>query len=217
MAIEQARTNMIMQQCRTWGVTNDKILTLLKQTPREYFVPAQFEYLAFADMAVPLAHGQQMLIPKEEAKILDVLNIQDSERVLEIGTGSGYFTALLAKQAKHVESVDIFPDFIEAANKKLSAINIHNVTFNHFDAAAGYKKDKYFDVVVITGSLPFLPQSFLHNVNIGGRLFAFIGVAPVMEAILLTRKSENDWQKETLFETYVLPLINALQPNGFIF
>jgi protein-L-isoaspartate(D-aspartate) O-methyltransferase len=215
--IDEARINMIKQQCRTWGIVNDHILTLLKELPREFFVPQKYHHLAFADVAIPLENGQHMLLPREEAKIIEILNIQPNERVLEVGTGSGYFTALLAKLAKHVETVDIFADFIEQASKKLSAFNIHNVTLQTADAAAGYKKSLQFDVIVITGSVPFIPKTFLQQTSVNGRCFAFVGQAPVMQATLITRESKESWQTQILFETLVTPLINALQPSGFVF
>lgn len=217
MNTEQARINMINQQCRAWGVLNQPILDLLSVVPREHFVPHTYQSLAFADTPIPLSHGQFMLVPKEEARIIDVLSLQSNERILEIGTGSGYFTALLAHCGKHVESVDIFEDFIEEASQKLAALNIHNVMLNTADAAAGYKKNVQYDVIVITGSLPYLPKSFIHQVSVGGRLFAFIGKAPLMQAVLMTHVAHEEWRTEVLFESYVTPLINALQPSAFVF
>lgn len=217
MMIEEARSNMINRQCRTWGVLNDRVLHLLTLIPRELFVPHTYQQLAFADVAIPLEHDQHMLAPKEEARIIDALNIEPNERVLEIGTGSGYFTALLAKLAKHVETVDIFADFTEQASQRLTALNIHNVALNTADAAQGFKKNMQFDVIVLTGAVPFLPKAFLQQVSVDGRLFAYVGQAPLMQATLMTRKSHEEWQTSILFESYVTPLINALQPSGFVF
>lgn len=217
MDIEQARTNMITQQFRTWGVVNQAILTLFHLVKRETFVPVAYKSLAFADMAIPLGHGQYMLNPRDEAKILDALNIQPNERVLEIGTGSAYFTALLAHLAKYVESVDIFSDFTESALQKLSASNLRNVMLHTADAALGYKKNTQYDVIVITGSLPVLPKNFFQQINITGRLFAITGQSPTMEAVLFTRTDHDQWQKNVLFETDVLPLLNAVYPSAFVF
>lgn len=217
MNIEQARENMVKQQFRPWGILAENTLAVLQKVPREYFVPKAYQHLAFADSEIPLMHAQHMLQPKEEAKIIDVLQIQSNERVLEIGTGSGYFTALLAQQAKHVESVDIFADFTEQTAQKLATLNIHNVILQTADAANGYKKNMQYDVIVITGSLPVLPKCFLSQMVVGGRLFAFVGQAPVMEAVLLTRSSQDDWHKNILFETKVKALINAPVKDAFVF
>lgn len=217
MDINQARENMLKQQIRAWGVLSPSILSLLEKIPRESFVPLAYQHLAFADTTVPIGHGQMMLTPKEEAKIIEALQIQKNERVLEIGTGSGYLTALLATQAKHVETVDIFSDFTEQAAKKLAQYNIHNVTLVTADAATGYKKNTQYDVIVISGSLPFLPKGFRHQVAKGGRLFAFIGQPPLMEALLLTYIGNEQWESKVLFETYVVPLVNTVQINSFIF
>ncbi len=217
MDIEQARTNMIKQQCRAWGVLDPNILALFKRVPREDFVPKRYQHLAFTDMAIPLGHGQSMLPPKEEARILDALKITHSERVLEIGTGSGYLTALLAHQAKHVDSVDLFEDFVELAAQKLQSHNIHNVELQTADALAGYKKNTHYDVIVITGSLPVLPKNFLTQLNNGGRLFAFLGKAPAMQTTMVTKTGETHIKTKVLFETVVAPLINAHATNEFVF
>lgn len=217
MSIEAAKQNMISQQARAWGVLDQNVLDLLARVPRDYFVPAPYTALAFADTAIPLDHHQQMLSPKEEARIIQALHIQPNERILEIGTGSGYFTALLAQLGKHVDSVDIFADFTEAANSKLSTLNIHHVKLHTADAANGFMKQTHFDVIAITGSLPFLPEYFQHQLTLGGRLFAIIGDYPLMQATLITRVGQETWQTQTLFETLVKPLINAPQNEKFVF
>lgn len=217
MDIEQARTNMIKQQCRAWGVLDDDILALFERAPREDFVPKRYQHLAFADMTIPLGHGQSMLAPKEEARILDALKISPNERVLEIGTGSGYFTMLLAHLAKQVDSVDIFEDFITLAALKLQSHNIHNVDIQTADASMGYKKNTHYDVIVITGSLSILPKNFLAQLNHQGRLFAFLGKAPAMQATLMTKLDETNTQTNILFETVVAPLINVHAPSEFVF
>ncbi len=217
MNIEQARTNMVKQQCRAWGVLDENILALFQHVPREDFVPKRYQDLAFADMAIPLGHGQSMLAPKEEARILNALKINPNDRVLEVGTGSGFFTMLLASQAKHVDSVDIFEDFVVLAGQKLQHHNIHNIELQAADASLGYKKNTHYDVIVITGSLPILPKPFLGQLNNHGRLFAFLGKAPAMQATLITKLDEHNIQTQILFETTVAPLMSAHAPSEFVF
>jgi len=217
MNIEQARANMITQQLRAWEVSDQLVLDIIASTPRERFVPADYHNFAFADMNIPLAHEQVMLTPKEEARIIQALKIQPSDRVLEVGTGSGYMTALLAKLSQKVLSVDIFPNFILEAQIKLAALDITNVTLQTGDAAQGWSPHESYDVIVITGSLPFLPDSFRSNLSVGGRLFAITGKAPAMEAMLFTHIAHETWTEEKLFETVVPPLLNALTPSGFVF
>lgn len=218
MNFDLARTQMIKQQFRTWDVLDPHILALLQNTPREQFVPAAYRNLAFADTFIPLDHNQVMLTPKIEARILQALQIQSHETVLEIGTGSGYFTALLAKQAKSVVSVDIFPEFTQQARAKLQQFAINNVELQVADAAQGFNKGLSYDVIVITGSLAYLPDVYRKMLNSKGRLFAIVGQEPAMEATLLTRiDNSHQWQSELLFETVVPQLIHAKQPNPFIF
>jgi protein-L-isoaspartate(D-aspartate) O-methyltransferase len=217
MDIDQARTNMIKQQCRTWGVLNADILALFEKVPREDFVPRRYKHLAFADTAIPLGHNQAMLVPKEEARILEALAIQRDERILETGTGSGYFTALLAQLGKHVDSIDIFEDFINLAAQKLQAHNIHNIELQIADASLGYKKNTHYDVIIITAGVSQIPKHLLSQLNIGGRLFVFLGKAPVMQAMLITKQTETDLKTNILFETLVAPLINAHATDEFVF
>lgn len=217
MNIEQARHNMITQQVRAWGVLSDEILHLLQEVPRELFVPEEFQQVAFADIALPLGHGQTMWAPKEEARILQALAIQPTDTVLEIGTGSGYLTALLAKQAKHVYSIDIFPEFITQAQFKLARLGMQNVTLHCSNAAHGWVEAAPYDVIVITGSMNLLPIELQQQLAIKGRLCAILGSAPAMMAQLWVRQTENDWHRETLFETVVPPLYHSLQPMAFNF
>jgi protein-L-isoaspartate(D-aspartate) O-methyltransferase len=217
MNIEQARTNMLTQQIRTWGVLNQHVLDIIAATPREKFVPEVYRNLAYADMAIPLPHDQVMLAPKEEARLLQALNIKPTDVVLEIGTGTGYMTALLACLAKQVYSVDIFADFTVNAKQKLHSLNIANVALITADAARGWEREAPYDVIAITGSSPLLPASFRQSLKPGGRLFAILGDAPAMEATLITRSSTNEWSETLLFETVVPPLINALAPSEFVF
>ena len=216
MNIDEARINMLKQQCRTWEVYDETLLTLLYDVHREDFVPLPFQSLAFADMALPLGHEQSMFMPKAEARLLDALKVQPNERVLEIGTGSGYLTALLGHQAKHVESVDIFVDFIESAAKKLSDHAIRNVTLQTADAMQRYRQHASYDVIVITASLPSLPKSYLQSLTKGGRLFVILGHVPVMQATLVTKTMTDEIERRVLFDTYVLPMINAPETNAFV-
>lgn len=216
MNIEHVRENMIKQQLRTWEVLDEQLLELLQQVPRENFVPPALRNLAFVDMAIPLDEGQVMMNPKVEARMLQALAVKPGEGVLEVGTGSGYVTALLAKQAERIYSVEISPLLLQQAGEKLAAHDIKNVVLEQGDAAQGWNTPNMYDVIAITGSLPILPRVFLASMAIGGRLFAIIGDAPVMEATLVTRMSKHNWSREVLFETELPPLKNAQQPERFV-
>lgn len=216
MNFDLARFNMIEQQIRTWEVLDQRVLDILARTPREDFVPRRHRALAFADLNIPLGHGQVMMTPKTEGRILQSLNIQPTDTILEVGTGSGYLTACLARFGRHVHSVDIFPEFKQAAEKALDAHGIGNVTLQVGDAATGWGRNAPYDVIAITGSVPLLSEEFQKSLAIGGRLFVVVGESPVMEALLTTRTGENDWAVESLFETELPPLINApRQPQRF--
>lgn len=213
---EEARHNMIAQQIQPWNVRDDKVLELIQRIPREDFVPVEFKEHAFTDMNIPLGNGQEMLSPKLEAYILQALKVQEQDKVLEVGTGTGYFTALLASQSRHVVTVDIDGDALKRAQEKLTAHQITNVTFEEGDGAMGWDKQKPYDVIVVTGSLPILPETFQRNLNVGGRLFVVVGDAPAMEALLITRVKDNEWKHEVLLETDIPALINAAQPERFV-
>lgn len=215
-AREQARFNMVEQQIRPWEVLDPKVLDLLQQVPREDFVPAQYQGLAFADLEIPLGHGAAMLSPKLEARMLQALDIQPGDSVLEIGTGSGHMTALLAKLARKVTSVEIEPELSTVAGRKLAAHGIHNVLLEVGDGANGWGDDTY-DVIVLTGSTPLLPAAHRQQLKPGGRLLAVVGEAPVMEAVLLTRLGDDVYKQEALFETSIPMLRNAPQPARFAF
>ena len=213
---EEARHNMIVQQIQPWNVRDDKVLDLLKRLPREDFVPAEYKVHAFTDINIPLANGQEMMSPKLEAYMLQALQIQDQDKILEVGTGTGYVTALLASQARHVITVDIDADASKRAEEKLIAHQITNVTYDVGDAAMGWDNQKPYDVIVVTGSMPLLPETFQRNLNVGGRLFAIIGDAPAMEVLLITRTKNNEWTHEVLLETDIPALINAAEPERFV-
>ena len=212
--VEQARFNMVEQQIRPWNVLDGQILDLLSRVKREQFVPPATAELAFADIEIPLGHGAAMWQPKLEARVLQALRITPRDRVLEIGSGSGYLTALLAHLAKHVDSVEIVPELLAFAEKNLAAHHLDNVTLTQGDAARGWQ-GKY-DVIVLTGSVPILPPAFQDSLNPGGRLFAIVGDAPAMQARLITATAAG-FDSEVLFETCVAPLQNAIQPERFVF
>ena len=217
MNIEQARFNMIEQQIRTWEVLDPEVLDLLSRVKREDFVPAEHASLAFADLEIPLGDGEAMMQPKVEARILQDLAIQAHENVYEVGTGSGYLTALLAKRARHVTSVEIRGGLQRRAREALGRAAIANVTLLEGDGARAPLAESAFDVIVLTGSTPILPQAFLHRLTPGGRLFAVVGDAPVMKAIVVRQPVAGAFQHAELFETMLKPLVNAAQPPRFRF
>jgi len=217
MDFERARFNMVEQQIRPWDVLDPQVLDLLFRLHREDYVPEEYRTLAFADMEIPLGHGEKMLQPKIEARMLQELAVKSTDRILEVGTGSGYMTALLASLGNHVYSVDIVPEFTRSAAEKLAAHGIANVTLETGDAARGWDKHAPYDVIVLTGSVPVLPEAFQKSLAPGGRLIAVVGEAPVMEAQLVTYVSAGACNSVSLFETCIPSLKNALQPERFVF
>jgi protein-L-isoaspartate(D-aspartate) O-methyltransferase len=217
MNLEQTRFNMVEQQIRPWDVLDQTVLDLLFKVKREEFVPAAYAALAFVDMEIPLGHGESMWSPKLEARAVQTLQLKKTDRVLEVGTGSGYLTALLASMAAHVTSVDIQADFLETAKARLQAHGFANVTLEAGDASRGWEAHAPYDVIVVTGSLPVLPESLTTQLAPGGRLFAIVGDDPVMTARLITCIVHGVYRNEDLFETSVKPLVNAQQPQRFSF
>ncbi len=215
--IDQARYNMIEQQIRPWDVLDPRVLEVIAGTPRERFVPKEYQNLAFTDTEIPLAHEQSMLEPKLEGRILQILQIKPTDRILEIGTGSGYLTACLGKLGHSVISVDIFPEFSQQAQQQIAGLGLENIEFRVGDAASGWKQDGEFDVIVITGSLPIAHKAFQESLTIGGRMFVVIGDKLLMEAQRILRLSEHQWSTESLFETHLPALINAKRPQAFEF
>jgi len=206
---EQARLNMIEQQIRTWEVLDQDVLELLNDIHREDFVPDNYQQLALADISIRLAHDQVMMTPKLEARLLQAVAMQKQDRALEIGTGSGYLTALLAKSAQHVDSVDIFADFCHEARAKLENYQLNNVQLHTGDPLSGWQGEPPYDVIVVTGSLPQLDPALPDQLAAGGRLFVILGESPVMDASLITRVGENECTCEVLFETDLPALIGA--------
>jgi protein-L-isoaspartate(D-aspartate) O-methyltransferase len=217
MNFDQARFNMVEQQIRPWEVLDSRVLSLLQSIHREDFVPVQFRKLAFADMAVPLQCEQTMMRPKVEARMLQALDLKEDETVLEIGTGSGFVTACLASLAKSVVSVEIFPELHDEAALKLRDKNIGNVELFVGDVMGGWQPEQAHDVVVVTASVPEVPEAFLGWVNPGGRMFVVTGDSPAMDARLMTRLDVTEWSTESLFETDLPRLIHSEPPPEFEF
>ena len=213
----QARFNMVEQQIRPWEVLDETVLNLLFEVKRENFIPANWRDLAFVDMETPIKQGVTTLPPKVEARLLQELHIGATDKVLEIGTGCGYLTALLARLARHVYSVDIDPELTELARGNLSRADIRNVTLETGDAAQGWNSRAPYDVIVVTASLPVLPDSLLSQLNPGGRLFAIVGDAPVMVASVMSKDGAGAVSRRVLFDTQTAPLQNAAQPQRFSF
>lgn len=215
--VERARFNMVEQQIRPWEVLDQEVLDLLFAVRREEFVPAEYRSLAFVDTEIPLGHGEKMLAPRIEARMVQALAIKPGDRVLEVGTGSGYMTALLARRGAHVYSVEIIPDFGAQAAAKLKAHDIDNVTLEVGDAARGWDRHAPYDVIVLTGSVPVLADDFQRSLNSGGRLLAVVGEAPAMRARLITCTAPDTYNSIGLFETCIPALRNAPQPERFVF
>lgn len=215
MNFEQARFNMVEQQIRTWNVLDQDVLDLFLNVRREEFVPAAYKNAAFTDVEIPLAAGAKMFKPVIEGKILQALQPKRSDTVLEIGAGSGYFAALLAACTNWVRTIDIEPELVRIASDNLSRAGVNNVIVEEGDGAQGWPQRAPYDVIVISGSLPVLPQSLLTQLKPGGRLFAFVGNAPVMSAQLTTCVAEGQFRSEDVFEGFAAPLQNALRGNDF--
>lgn len=221
MNIEKARFFMIEQQIRPWDVLDQDVLDLLVVVKREAFVPLAYRALAFADSEIPLPHGENMMTPKLEARILQELAIKKHENVLEIGSGSGYLAALLAYKARHVTTVEIEPELKALAQKNLAEYGISNVDVFEGDGAQGYaganQPNAPYDVIVVSGSLPVVPDGLLAQIKVGGRMFVIVGNAPAMTAQIITRVSDISYDTVNLFETCLKPLRNALVPSQFKF
>jgi protein-L-isoaspartate(D-aspartate) O-methyltransferase len=223
MNVEQARTNMVEQQIRTWDVLDQDVLDLLYAVPREEFVPPQHKALAFSDLQIPLASageataGQRMWEPKLEARVLQELGVHKTDRVLEVGTGSGYLTALLAHRAAQVVSVEIHPGLAEFGRRNLERHGADNVLLEIGDAARGWGSHAPYQVIVLGGSTPLLPRAFLEQLDIGGRLFAVVGEPPVMSARLVTCTAPGAYNTIDFFETVLAPLVNCERPPRFRF
>lgn len=213
--LNQARFNMVEQQIRTWEVLDSRVLDLLHEVPREKFVPEPYSGVAYADTNVPLDDGQFMLPPRVVARILQALQPKRMDRVLEIGTGSGYLTRLFASLSAHVVSVEISPTLHTQAAARLKSQGIRNVTLVHADGVHGWETDAPYDAIAFTGSMPKIDPDVQQQLKLGGRMFAIVGRSPAMQALLTTRVSANEWATTSLFETVVAPLTGAEEPRCF--
>ena len=218
MLFEAARFNMIHQQIRPYEVLDDRVLARIAEVPRERFVPPGDEPLAFVDMMVPLGRGEYMLQPKLEARLLQVLAVRPSDRILEVGTGSGYLTALLAGLGTHVFSVEILPEFKLQAEQRLRDAGIVNVTLDVGDGARGWARHGPYDAIVLTGSVASIEPAFIESLTDGGRLVAIVGTGPVMELKRVERLAGAVGVRETsVVDAYAPPLRNSAPPECFVF
>lgn len=215
MNLDQARFNMVEQQIRPWDVLDPKVLDLLMDTPRHEFVAESQVALAYSDIELPIGQNQTMLHPRVEGKLLQALDVHGDETVLEIGTGSGFMTALLAKLADKVTTVDIYADLQEIAKTRLEGFD--NITFQTGDASQNWNDGAQYDVILFTGAMATLPQSYKEKLTLGGRLVVALGNSTVMTAQLITRISDNEWEVESLFETVMPTLVNATRASDFQF
>ncbi|MGH8179256.1 MAG: protein-L-isoaspartate O-methyltransferase family protein [Steroidobacter sp.] len=214
--VERAREQMIEQQVHAWDVFDERVLTVMRQIRRENFAPALYREVAFADSSIPLPHAQAMLPAKVHGRILQALALTPEDAALEVGAGSGYLTACMGKLAARVRSLEIFPDLAAQARANVLAAAVNNVSV---EAADAMQLDEQFayDAIAVTGSLPLYDERFQRALKNGGRLFVIVGQAPVMEAWKVTRIGEREWQRESMFETVIDPLVNAARPSGFVF
>ncbi|CAN5274653.1 protein-L-isoaspartate O-methyltransferase [soil metagenome] len=216
MNVELARRQMVDQQVRAWDVLDDRVLDALFEVPRERFVPPAYARLAFADTEIPLGYGEVMMTPKVEGRLLQALELEADDDVLEIGTGSGFLAACLARLTASVMSIDIRAVLSERAGESLRGIGIDTIELQTRDAMQ-LDPQPQFDAVAITASLPVYDDRFERLLRPAGRLFVIVGSIPIMEARRVRRVTEDEWSSESLFETAIPPMINAPQPAKFIF
>lgn len=216
MNIDIARQKMIEQQVRAWDVFDPDVLDVLGEVPRERFVPPGYESLAFADTEIPIGHGEWMMTPTIEGRLLQALELSAGDRVLEVGTGSGFVTACLATLARSVTSIDIHDDFLERAALAMEEFGLDNVAFENMDAMRELPGGG-FDAIAVTGSVQRFDPRFVEALADGGRLFVVVGKSPVMDARVVTRTGEADWESDNLFETDLRPLVHGALPPQFSF
>jgi len=215
--VEQARFNMIEQQVRPWDVSDSAVLQLLSDVKREDFVPRSYKAMAFADMAIPLPGQQVMLAPRLQARLLQDAAVQPTDKVLEIGTGSGFTTALLARQAQRVISLEINPELADLARANLQRANIHNAEVRCADGALGAAAEAPFDLILLGGSVTEVPPALLSQLKVGGRLVAIVGEEPIMHARVITRTSDTQFKTDEKWDDNAPPLVNFPQPSAFKF
>lgn len=216
MDINFARQQMVRQQARAWDVLDDDVLDVLAKVPREQFVPAGYEALAFADMEIPIGHGEAMMTPTIEGRVLQALDPSSTDDVLEIGTGTGFLAACLARLAGSVTSVDIHEDFLDTAQANLEDSGLGDVELLCMDATRELP-ERQFDAIAVTGSIELFDPRFVMTLKPGGRLFVVVGKPPTMDALLVTRSGEDGWETRSLFETDLAPLVNGRLPAQFLF
>ena len=215
MDFEKARFNMVEQQVRPWDVLDSRVLAVISEIPREQFTPDEYKNLAYVDTRIPLGqyedHACNMAKPIIEGRILQEMDVSEDDLILEIGTGSGYLTACLAKLGRHVDSVDINEDMTAMAEKNLNALGINNVNLRSGDASKGWQQKTSYDVIVISAAMKTIPSSYKKLLKPGGRLFVVTGDEPVMTAHRITRTGKNEWTDELLFETTIEPMIQPVE------
>lgn len=216
MDIEQARLNMVEQQIRPWNVSDIDVLKIITETPREMFAPDQYQKLAFADMEIPLGHEQFMMTPKIEARILQVLQIGPDDKILEIGTGSGFMTACLAKLGKHVDTIEYHSDFSSRAQSILKRLTLNNVNYIWGDALDSRNYTEQYNVIVVSASMPVHQKKLEELLAENGRMFVVIGQAPAMQAQLVSKRNKEGVDHTGLFETCLKPLIGVQEPQAFL-
>ena len=217
MDVEKARFNMVEQQIRPWEVLDDDVQELLYAVKREEFVPSGLCALAFADTDIPVGHGAVLPAPKLAARALQVLKVDKSDKVLEIGAGSGYMAALLAAHGERVWTVEIVPELVKLARDNLARSHITNVTVEQGNGACGWPGHAPYNVIMVSASLPSLPKELLAQLKVGGRLFAVVGEAPAMSAQLVTRVAEDSYSVDKLFETELAPMQEVAARSRFVF
>jgi protein-L-isoaspartate(D-aspartate) O-methyltransferase len=214
---EQARFNMVEQQIRPWQVLDPQVLSVLSSVQRELFVPQAYQSLAYTDIEIPLGHGQEMTPPRIDARLMHDLHLNGTEKVLEVGTGSGYLTALLAARAQRVVSLEINADLATTARSNLQRAGVTNADVRVADGSQGIHADAPFDAIVLTGSVAEVPQALLQQLKVGGRLIAIVGQEPAMSALLYTRTDETNWSSKALWDCTVARLQGFTEPSRFHF
>lgn len=212
-----AHANMVWQQLRPNDVSDPAVLQVLQTIDRADFVSPELKALAYADTQLPIGSGQHLWSPLQEARILQALQLKNTDNVLEIGTGSGLFTAMLAQLAANVVSVEIYPQLQQSAAQHLESLNLTNIELHTGDACNGWPTPDRMDAIVLTAAYPQVPEAYLHQLKVGGRLLAIVGAAPAMSVQRITRTGETQWQTDNLFETVVAPMIGAEPKPEFAF
>ncbi len=210
MDLQQARNNMTEQQVRPWDVLDQRVLDVLSEIPRDAFLEPGLQGIAYSDFPLPIGHAQHMLKPTVDGRLIQALLLEVTDTALEVGTGSGYLTACLARLCAHVDSIEIIPELAASARERLQTMGVSNVTIRQQDATVIWDARDGYDAIAFSGAIPSIPDFYRNKLKIGGRLFAIIGdnTQPTMEAVLMTRVSDTEWSQESLFETNVDPLVN---------